>query len=271
MAFIGLKVPHEAARLLAGIDFGDVGDRESTDFLHVTLHMLGDDVPIEALAAALKPIFEVVSKTPPFLVSTSHITTFPPNPESGVVPVIGLIDSPELHTLHSVLGKALDKAGISYSKKYPVYRPHVTLAYSKDPLVDGGIVNTHLQVPVAWGAHELVLWGGDSGDNRIVVTLPFAMPPIVQPTHAEKTASASKTFREASYRAAVRLSLWAGRPGWRRIADDRTPAAPCPKCGGEPVYDDTLDAFVCPTCGIIGDQGISRRVAARFRGAPSRA
>lgn len=257
MAFIGLKVPHETARLLHGIDFGGVGDREPTDFYHVTLHALGDDIPIETLAEAVAPIFEVVSKTHPFTVSTHHVGTFPPHPEHGTVPVICHVDSPELHALHAAIGEALDKAGIDYSKRFPKYQPHVTLAYSKDPKTE---VDVHLPKPIGWSAHELVLWGGDTGDNRVVMTFPFSLQ-----DSSGKSASAHG-LRDVAYRAVVRLSMWSGRPGWRRrVADDHTPVAPCPICGGEPVYDSTLDAFVCPTCGLVGGQEISRKVAARFK------
>ncbi len=118
-------------------------------------------------------IFSVVSQAKPFTVATSKITTFPPNPDDGT-PIIGLIDSPELHAFRKTLCETFDKSGVEYNKKYPDYRPHVTLGYSSDPL--GGDKAVNLAIPVVeWGAHELVLWGGDSGDNRIIITFPFSV------------------------------------------------------------------------------------------------
>jgi len=176
MAFLGLKVPHETARILSEIDFGKAGgDKEPPSSMHITMCYLGKEVPIEKVAAMIPVIFAVVSQTTPFTVATSRVTTFPANPDDGV-PIICPIDSNELHAFRSALCSAFDGTSppIDYSKKYS-YKPHVTLGYNQDPLVsaDNAI---DLQIPVIeWGAHELVLWGGDSGDNRVIITFPLSV------------------------------------------------------------------------------------------------
>ena len=208
MAFIGLKVPSDTALILSEIDYGGHGEPEPPGFYHITMHHLGDEVPIEVLTEAVRPVFEVCSETRPFLVSTSHVTTFPPHPEHGTVPIICRIDSPELHALRDRLSEALDSAGVDYSRKFPEYKPHVTLAFAKG-LEDE--VDLHLPVPVAWGAHEIVLWGGDKGANRVVVSFPLSLG-------LGKTASSHLSVQEALFRGAVRLSLWGGSPGWPRSA-----------------------------------------------------
>lgn len=174
MAFLGLKCPPETARILSEIDFGKVGEKEPPSSMHITVCYIGKEVPIEKIAAMIPVIFGVVSQTKPFTVSTSRVTTFPPNPDDGV-PIIAPIDSTELHAFRKALCTAFDQARVEYNKKYPDYRPHVTLGYSQDPLVNADNV-VDLTVPtIEWGAHELVLWGGDTGDNRLIVTFPISV------------------------------------------------------------------------------------------------
>ncbi len=174
MAFLGLAVPAATARILAEIDFGKYGEKEPPSSMHITVLFIGKTVPIETIATMIEPIFNVVSQTKPFTVATSRVTTFPANPEDGT-PIICPVDSNDLHTFRKAICAAFDQAGIEYNKKYPDYRPHVTLGYSKDPLVDADKA-IDLTIPVVeWGAHELVLWGGDSGDNRVIVTFPLSI------------------------------------------------------------------------------------------------
>jgi len=197
MAFLGLRVPHETARILSEIDLG-FGEKEDAAKLHVTMLYIGKQVAIEKVAAMLAPIMNVVSQTKPFTVSTSRVTTFPPNPDDGV-PIIARVDSNDLHAFRTALCTAFDAAKIDYNKKYPEYKPHVTLGYEQDPLVfaDNAV---DISIPtVTWAAHELTLWGGDSGDNRVIVTFPLS---VVSPT---KTASRGASHQTSLNRAYVQL------------------------------------------------------------------
>lgn len=203
MAFVGLRVPTDTARLLASVDVAErFGSPEPRDNYHVTILNLGDDLPIDVLGKAVEPLVEIASRTKPFALQTSHVTTFPPHPEKGTVPIIALIDSEPLLSLHGRLCRAFDKAGIPYSKKFPEYKPHVTLGYSKDPAV-AEVVNVHIP-PVSWGAGEVVLWGGDKGDNRLILTAPFTLG-----VSAENKAMAKK----ASLAAYVKLSMLSNNGG----------------------------------------------------------
>jgi 2'-5' RNA ligase len=173
MAFLGLAVPAPTARILSEVDFGKFGDREPPGQFHITMCYLGKEVPIEKVAQMIAPILGVVAETKPFTVSTSRVTTFPANPEDGT-PIIALIDSNELHAFRAKVCEALKGAGVSFSEKY-AYTPHVTLGYSQDPLVDADKAIDFTIPTVEWGAHEIVLWGGDTGDNRLIVTFPFSV------------------------------------------------------------------------------------------------
>lgn len=162
MAMIGLSVPESTARLLSDIEVPGSPSPEP----HITILNLGDDVPIETVAKMMVSAYSVVSKVRPFTVRTNIISCFP---NDGKVPVIAKVVSPALHTLRENLCKVFDDQGIYYSKSFKDYVPHVTLAWNTSVIED-------FEVPsVEWGAHELCLWGGNSGSGRVLVNLPFSL------------------------------------------------------------------------------------------------
>jgi len=191
MAMIGLRVPPETAQLLKQIDLKGFGVPEPMDQAHITLLHLGDDVPIESLTEAIRVLYTVASKTRPFAVQTSRATTFPPQ-DGKKTPMIAQVDSNALHDFHRALQEAFEAAGIDFSKKWPEFKPHVTLGYSKDPLVDADHVFDETFPTVEWGAHEAVLFGGDKGKQTMMVTTPFSLSPFRQ------------AVRQAMFRAANR-------------------------------------------------------------------
>lgn len=188
MAFIGLKVPHETARLLGQVKVD--GDKVDLSEMHVTVLFLGSNVPIETVTEATKVAYEVTSQTKPFTVATELVTSFPKNPDG--IPIIARVESEPLHELRKALTAAFDAAGIAYDKKYPEYKPHVTLAYLHG--AEKAPPDQKLP-PLEWGAGEMVLWGGDSGDDKLTVTFPFALAPS----------------KSASYRALVQMATFEQR------------------------------------------------------------
>jgi 2'-5' RNA ligase len=167
MAFLGIRVPNETARLLGGLEVP--GKREANSSLHVTMFFFGDEVSIEALAEIMKATYGVTSQAKPFTVRTSQLTSFPAGDDGQ--PIICRIESDALHDLREKIREVYEANKVEFSNKYPDYKPHVTLAYN-----DGAEPFQEARIPtVEWGAHELVLWGGDSGDDKLVVTFPFAL------------------------------------------------------------------------------------------------
>jgi len=166
MAMIGLRVPADAARLLASVDVP--GEKIQRHHAHVTIHMLGDDVPMEQIGKAIIAAHSVAEKTVPFRVAINSVSTFKAG--NNGVPVICPVFSPELHELHENLKAAFDAAGVEYSKKWPEFKPHVTLSYSPEPMKDQALG------PLEWSAYEMILWGGDEDDQRLSVNLPFSLP-----------------------------------------------------------------------------------------------
>jgi 2'-5' RNA ligase len=170
MAIIQLKVPPETSRLFSEIDVpGEMTDRGQH---HVTILYLGDDVAIDVLAGAIEATYSVTSRTRPFTVRTTRVTCFPENPDRKEgYPVIARIESDELHEFRAALVAAFEKADIEYNDKFPIFKPHVTLSTSPDAVEE-------FRIPtIEWGAHEIVLWGGDEGDRKLSVTFPLTLHP----------------------------------------------------------------------------------------------
>lgn len=187
MSFLGIKVPNDIGRLLSELDIP--GEKVSRDTMHVTIMYIGKNTPIEQLVRVIIAAYGVTSQTKPFTVEARRVSAFSPNPDDGV-PIIALIESPALHNLRDSLCAAFDASGVEYNKKYPEYRPHVTLGYTPDAGVFSEMVAERAITPaVEWGVGEMVLWGGDSGDEKLTVTFPFSM----------------NMTREAVYRSVVRL------------------------------------------------------------------
>ncbi len=176
MSFIGLKVPGETARLLWNLwesDYTKFGEAEPREQAHITILHLGKDLPNDVLAKAILTAYSVTSTLQPFTVSTNRITVFPGGDRG--TPIICPIDSPQLHELRQKLSESFDRDGIEYSKKFPEYKPHVTVAYANDPHEDWGSDIGFSKIE--WGAHEAILWGGDHMDERLTVNFPFVLSP----------------------------------------------------------------------------------------------
>lgn len=164
MSFLGIKITHETARLLHEIDVP--GMKTDTAQLHITLLYLGDNLPIKELAKAMIATYEVAQNTCPFWVKSGNIASFPVEAEKPH-PIIAMVQSPKLFELHKFLKRSFDKAGVSYDKRYKLYRPHITLAFN-----EAGIKKTKIE-PIEWAIQEVVLWGGEDGDNRVFTTFPL--------------------------------------------------------------------------------------------------
>lgn len=186
MAALILSVPEETARLLKELD---VPEGTPENHSHITVAHLGKDVPIERIAALIPVLYDVTSRTVPFSVSTSRITTFPAGDDG--VPVIAAVGSLELHEFRGALCRAMDVAGLEYSKKFPQYKPHVTITYADDPKA-----KCEIGFPaISWPCNELLLWGSNRGTGRLVIKFPLSLP-------------GTKTATDAYKRACVQLSIW---------------------------------------------------------------
>jgi 2'-5' RNA ligase len=168
VAFLGIRVPVESGRLVAGLDVP--GDKESTSEYHITILCFEDNWPISEISKALEAAYDVVSKVEPFLVKANKVSHFPPR-EDHPIPIIAPIKSEELQDLHKKLAKAFDADKINFKKTFKDFKPHITLAYSKDEHDDYKI-----DPAIEFMVNEVVLWGGDHSDDRIFITFPLKGP-----------------------------------------------------------------------------------------------
>jgi 2'-5' RNA ligase len=167
MAFLGIRVPHETGRLLSSIDVP--GEKEGASEYHITILCFEDNWPITEIAKAMEATYNVVSTIKPFLVETNSVKCFPRYKDEPIA-VTARIDSNELHKLNEKLKKEFDKQNIKYSKTFKDYNPHITLAYTEEKVDDFDID------AVEFSVQEVVLWGGDHGDDRIFITFPLQGP-----------------------------------------------------------------------------------------------
>jgi 2'-5' RNA ligase len=171
MAFLGIQVPHETGRLLSKLDVS--GEKSSIDEMHITLLYFQDEWPISKVSEAMEVAYEIISKTHPFSVKMEKVTHFPINKhDQDKYPVITRVESKELHKLRESLAKKFDKEGIEFSKLHPDFKPHITLSYCEEK---PDHVDFH---PIEFTVSEVVLWGGDHGDDRIFITFPLAGPDV---------------------------------------------------------------------------------------------
>lgn len=168
MAFLGIRVPVEVGRLLTGLEVP--GERESTSEYHITILCFEDNWPISEISKALEATYDVISDFKPFHVKSTKVSHFPAR-EDSPIPIICPIESDELQELHKKLAKKFDSEKIEFSKVFKDYKPHITLAFSEDKHDDYKI-----EPAIEFVVNEVVLWGGDHGDDRIFVTFPLKGP-----------------------------------------------------------------------------------------------
>lgn len=166
MAFLGIRVPHETARLLTGLEVP--GKNTAASEMHITILCFEENWPITEIAKALETTYDSVSKIKPFRVVIDEVTCFPKRDDKSAI--IAPVKAAELHELHDKLAKEFDKEKIDFSKIFKDYKPHVTLSYN-DEEIDSFEID-----PVEFMVQELVLWGGDHGDDRIFITFPLKAP-----------------------------------------------------------------------------------------------
>lgn len=171
MALIGFQVPADAGALLERADVP--GDKHSASDFHITSVYTGGSSGIVDVAKAIVVVQRVCEAFGPFAVTLSDISSFPGGDDG--VPVICQLDSPELHSFHQAVKAGLDGAGVSYSKKWPEYRPHVTLSYVKDG--SAREVTGSLPSPVTFILYKAFVWG-DPSSGMVRADLPFSGSPI---------------------------------------------------------------------------------------------
>jgi 2'-5' RNA ligase len=167
MSFLGIRIQPDVARLVRDIDIP--GIKSDSAQLHITLLHLGKEVPIKHIAKAMTATFGITSKTEPFWAKITSVNYFEPL-ENKPYPIIAPVISSELMKMQKSLKRAFNKARIDYSKNFKDYNPHITLSLHNEP------INKTKIEPIEWTIQEIVLWGGDDGDEKCSVIFPLEIP-----------------------------------------------------------------------------------------------
>jgi len=171
MAFIAFTVPVEAGTELSKLPV--IGGTEKTPIgeMHVTAVFLGKNTPIADVLKSISVCYEVASKAKPISMAAAILTTFPPNPDwREGVPVIARVVSQDLMNFRAQLAAGLDAAGVEYSKKFPDYKPHVTLGYANKQFPAQKIT------PIHWECSHIIVWGGEERYESIFAGCQLGMP-----------------------------------------------------------------------------------------------
>lgn len=164
MAFIGIRLELAVARLFRHLEVP--GDRVAENEQHITILCFEDNWPISEIGKAMEAAFSVLNEQEPFHVKVDKVSCFPKR-EDKPCPIIGKVKSKELEELNGKLKKAFDKAKVDYLKTFKDFIPHITLAYADEEIKQMSIE------PVEFVVSEVVLWGGDTSDDRIFITFPL--------------------------------------------------------------------------------------------------
>jgi len=162
MAMIAIPISSDVSRLFRGIDLEDNVVRDVSD--HITLFYLGDNISVHEVIKMIPTIFDITSKMEPFELSCSKVTCFPKGKKG--YPIIGEIKSKQLMELREKIRRIFERKGIKYDNKFPEFKPHVTLGFSKKKVKNFKINKT-------WLATQMSIYGGDTADTRLFVNFPF--------------------------------------------------------------------------------------------------
>lgn len=159
--WMGFRVPRDTSQVLKQFDVP--GTPEDVETLHTTLIYMGE-TSLQTFCEAVEALYPLVSGTEPLHLSTRRVTCFSKGDDG--VPIICDVESADLHEISKAVRETLDMAEIEYNKKYPVYKPHVCLAYAKEPIQDIEFD------PIEWTVNSLDFWLGHNGE-AMSVKIPF--------------------------------------------------------------------------------------------------
>lgn len=165
MPMIGLKAPEEICERLSKISVP--GKKTPADEMHITMFYFEQDLGIKDILKITQAMYEVTKKADALSIKGNTVSTF--NKGDDGVPVIVPIVSDDLVDLRKKMAKKFDNEGIKYSKKWPEYKPHLTLSYSPKEMED-----KKLEKSIGWKASEVIFWAGSwHSDPGVLVSMPL--------------------------------------------------------------------------------------------------
>lgn len=154
MAIIAIEVPVGVAMYLNRLNLP--GTKTPMEEMHVTIAQIDQDLTPVDVSVVSGIAKEATSLFETFTACLDHVTCFPKG--TNGVPVICPVMSSVLKNVHSCIVEALDARNISFSKKFPDYKPHVTLSWANDHVDAMNLVQ-----PIQWSVSHLAMWPTTSG------------------------------------------------------------------------------------------------------------
>lgn len=126
---VALRIPPHDAEFLS------VPGGEAANELHVTLAFLGSsadlgDEDVNRYAAFARELSALARRVPPLTLTVTGAGTFPAADKDGNSAHYLDVDGPGLRTLREEVMAAAEHVGLSPSRKFPDFHPHVTLSYA---------------------------------------------------------------------------------------------------------------------------------------------
>lgn len=162
MAMLSIKVPKHISETL--YELVRIGDKSYPEEMHITLFCFDGELSINKVLLITNICYEVCQNVKQFMAGSCVVTSFPKN---GNSPVIARVISPGLHELRRTLEEKFNKHGVEYSKKFPDFKPHVTLTYT-DKLFENIKFDT-----VKWNVNGLLINAGYGVEDVMTVNIPF--------------------------------------------------------------------------------------------------
>jgi 2'-5' RNA ligase len=130
MALVAFAIPKGVGRKL--MPKPEVpGKLEDLEHYHVTLAYIDEASSPTDMAALLEAVAKLTERSAPIPAVVEEVSNFKKGDDG--YPIVCHVKSEPLHQFQRELLKVLDGAGIEYSKKWPEYRPHITLSYAQEP------------------------------------------------------------------------------------------------------------------------------------------
>lgn len=169
MALLGLEVPVDICQHLQKVKVP--GSRDLSD--HLTMFYFEDKLSPKKIAKICEVLSETIAKTKPFDCIIKQISSFPSGDDG--IPIKADVTSKKLISLRAEIAKVFDQNKIAFSKKFPDFKPHITLSYHSDDFDKVKID------PITWSVTNLVIWGGSSEEKGIDVKIPLGQKTASSP------------------------------------------------------------------------------------------
>lgn len=166
MAMIGIKIPEDITDKLSRISIP--GKKISQEEMHITLFYFENKLNIKDTVLIVQAMYDATKKMDPVSIKGTTISTFKKGDDG--IPIIIPIISEDLLNIRKKIAKKFDDEEIDYSKKWPEFKPHLTLSYSSKEMED-----KKLDKNIHWKASEIIFWAaGWHSDPGILVSMPLS-------------------------------------------------------------------------------------------------